>query len=391
MAPPPSTNTMPYSLDYTAMLPQAMSANEALVNPQQIEWMVDSGASSHVTGKMGNLTSSHSNSDINSQHIIVGDGSKIPIIATSSVQISKIPLYLQNVLVSPSIVKNLILIWQFTHDNFGSIEFDPFCFFVKHLATKTLLHCSNSDGDLYSFHGSGISSPTVLSTLGGNIWHHRLGHPSTMAHYPLDFLSCKNNSTRHSSLCESHPLGHHTRLPFPTSTSHTTAPFQLIHCDLWTSPVVSFLGYKYYLIVLDDFTHYSWTFTLHNKSDTCTTIQYLIEFVWTQYDVTIKCLQCDNGGEFLTTSLREFFSHHGVIFWLSCPHISPQNGKAECLIRTTNNIVRTLLVHAKLPPPFWVEALHTATHLLNIRPSRSIDFHTPHYRLYGQHPSYDHL
>jgi histone deacetylase 1/2 len=50
-----------------------------------------------------------------------------------------------------------------------------------------------------------------------------------------------------------------------------------------------------------------------------------------------------------------------------------------------------LLVHAKLPPLFWLEALHTTTHLLNIRLSRSIEFHTPHYRLYGQHPSYDHL
>jgi hypothetical protein len=320
MAAPPTNNTVPYSLEYAAMLHQAMSANEAPVNPQQIEWMVDSGASSHVTGKTGNLTSSQPNLDINSQHIIVGDGSKIPIIATGSVQISKLPLYLQNVLVSPSIVKNLISVQKFTRDNFVSIEFDPFSFSVKDLATKTLLHRSNSDGDLYPW----ISSPTVLSTLGGNVWHQRLGHPSNMAHYPLHFLSCNKSSTSHSSLCESCQLGRHTRLPFPSSTSHTTAPFQLIHCDSWTSPIVSFSGYKYYLVVLDDFTHYSWTFPLRNKSDTCTTIQHFFEFVSTQYHVTIQCLQCDNGGKFLTTSLRAFFSHHGVIFRLSCPHTSPK-------------------------------------------------------------------
>jgi hypothetical protein len=39
------------------------------------------------------------------------------------------------------------------------------------------------------------------------------------------------------------------------------------------------------------------------------------------------------------------------------------------MIRTTNNVVQTLLPQAKLPPAFWVEALHTATHLLKIRPS----------------------
>jgi hypothetical protein len=38
--------------------------------------------------------------------------------------------------------------------------------------------------------------------------------------------------------------------------------FDLIHCDLWTSPVPSASGYKYYLVILDDCTHYSWTFSL---------------------------------------------------------------------------------------------------------------------------------
>jgi histone deacetylase 1/2 len=79
--------------------------------------------------------------------------------------------------------------------------------------------------------------------------------------------------------------------------------------------------------------------------------------VLTQFDVTIKSMQCDNGGEFLTNALRDFFAQHGIAFRLSCPHTSPQNGKAECLIRTTNDIVCTLLLQAKLPPPFWVEAL----------------------------------
>jgi hypothetical protein len=155
--------------------------------------------------------------------------------------------------------------------------------------------------------------------------------------------------------------------------------------------VLSFLGYKYYLVVLDDFTHYSWTFPLRNKSDTCATLHNFFHFVLTQFHVTIKCLQCDNGGEYLTNALHDFFAHRGVSFRISCPHTSPQNGKAERLLRTTNDILRTLLIQAKLPPPFWVEALHTATHLLNLRPSRSISHDTLHFRFYGVHPSYDHL
>jgi hypothetical protein len=35
--------------------------------------------------------------------------------------------------------------------------------------------------------------------------------------------------------------------------------FDLVHCDLWTS-VASISGYKYYLVILDDCSHYVWTF-----------------------------------------------------------------------------------------------------------------------------------
>jgi hypothetical protein len=52
-------------------------------------------------------------------------------------------------------------------------------------------------------------------------------------------------------------LGRHIRLPFPSSSSRVVHAFDLIHYDLWTSPVTSVSGYKYYSVILDDCTHYS--------------------------------------------------------------------------------------------------------------------------------------
>jgi hypothetical protein len=120
---------------------------------------------------MGNLTTTHSAPEHNSRHIIVGNGSKLPILDVGSVQISSLPLYLQNVLVSPSIVKNLISVHQFMRDNYVSIEFDPFGFYVKDLATKTLLLRSNSDGDLYPFFGTKTPPAAAFSTTTGDLWH----------------------------------------------------------------------------------------------------------------------------------------------------------------------------------------------------------------------------
>ena len=84
-----------------------------------------------------------------------------------------------------------------------------------------------------------------------------------------------------------------------------------------------------YLILLDDCSHFSWSFPLHKKSDTSTTLQQFFSFVKTQYNVVIKALQCDNGGEFINSTLRSFFSTNGIAYHFSCPHTSPQNGKSR--------------------------------------------------------------
>ncbi|KAI3757628.1 hypothetical protein L6452_05170 [Arctium lappa] len=88
---------------------------------------------------------------------------------------------------------------------------------------------------------------------------------------------------------------------------------------------------------------------------------------------------------------HDHFASNGITFRFSCPHTSQQNGKFERMIRTVNNMMRTLLFHSRLPPTFWPEALHMASHLLNILPSASISNDTPHYRLFRRHPTYDHL
>ena len=158
-----------------------------------------------------------------------------------------------------------------------------------------------------------------------DVWHRRLGHPSPQVTSSLaahDFLpSCNKLAHIPCSACQ---LGRQSHLSFSSSLSRTYAPFELVHCDLWTSPVVSFSGYKYYLIVLDDYTHFSWSFPLRHKSDTSLTLQRLFSFVRTQYNVIIKALQCDNGGEFINSTLRAFFSVNGIAYRFSCPHTSPK-------------------------------------------------------------------
>ena len=103
-------------------------------------------------------------------------------------------------------------------------------------------------------------------------------------------------------------------------------------------------SYKYYLVIVDDFSHYSWTFPLRAKAETFPTLLHSFAWVSTQFGLTVKAVQCDNRREFDNSTSRSFFLSRGVQLRMSCPYTSPQNGKAERMIRTTNDVVRTLLI-----------------------------------------------
>jgi histone deacetylase 1/2 len=286
------------------------------------------------------------------------------------------PLHLHDILVSPHIIKNLISVRRFTIDNQCSVEFDPFGLSVKDLATRNVIVRCNSSGELYSFQPptthprtfAAITSPPVL-------WHRRLSH---LGHESLSHLAPSLHSACNKSeletLCHACQLGRHVRLPFTQSNTRALKNFDLIHCDLWTSPIASVTGYKYYLIILDDCSHYSWTFPLRLKSDTFPTLSNFFSYVNTQFGTSIKTVQCDNGREFDNSTTRFFLLTHGATIRMSCPHTSPQNGHAERIIRSTNNIMCSLMFQASILGSYWVEALHTATYLLNCHPTKTLDF-----------------
>ena len=191
------------------------------------KWIMDTGAASHVTGDPGTLTSYHPLLAPYTRHIIVGNGSYLPVLAVGTTHLPPKPFYLRHILLSPNIVKNLISVRKFTRDNLCYVEFDPLGFSMKDLATKEVLLRVNSDGDLYPFSGNNGIAPTVVLTISmHDLWHRRLGHPgsSTFSPFSLDFLTACNNDVRPSHLCSACQMGKHTRLPFSTSTSYTTTP-----------------------------------------------------------------------------------------------------------------------------------------------------------------------
>jgi hypothetical protein len=181
------------------------------------------------------------------------------------------------------------------------------------------------------------------------LWHSCLGHPAPATVQTLNKLSTIQCNKAARRICHACQLGKHARLPFASSVSSTFATFELLHCDVWTSPVLSICSYKYYLVIVDDFTHYCWTFPLHHKSEVHEHIVPFIAYAHTQFS---GCFQAYNGTEFLNNATATFLAGRVILLRTLCPYTSAQNNKAERILRTLNSVVRTLLIHAAMPPPY---------------------------------------
>jgi hypothetical protein len=264
---------------------------------------MDTGATSHMTSSSCNLSSYFKLSK--NHNIVVGNGHSVPIHGLGNTQLETPhpPLTLNNVLHAPNLIKNLVSVRKFTTDNKVSIEFDPFGFSMKDFQTGIPIMICESRGDLYPItnqHSTNkIMHPSSCAAMSSSIWHNRLGHPGEHVLSSLrknQFIECNNSSQLHYNFCNSCPLGKHVKLPFKSSLNKSLLPFDILHSDVCTSPVLSSLGHKYYVLFLDNYSNFLWTFPISQKSQFYPIFQKLRAYIKTQFQREIKTIQCDNGG-----------------------------------------------------------------------------------------------
>jgi hypothetical protein len=227
-----------------------------MVPPAITDWVADSSTSNHTTSDASNLTFVHPPHINNPSSIIVGNGSSLLVTSVVDTTLPSL-FYLNNVLVTPDIIQNLLSVHRFTTDNWCSMEFDPFGLSVKDHSTRNVITMCDRSGPLYTMRLpsrstplSSVAAPTAL-VASASTWHRRLGHPGVDTMSKLSNASSIIFSRCTHDLCHACQLGHHTHMPFISSASSVDNNFDLIHCDLWTSPIVSISGCKYYLVILD--------------------------------------------------------------------------------------------------------------------------------------------
>ena len=177
------------------------------------------------------------------------------------------------------------------------------------------------------------------------------------------------------------------KISVPKQVSYSTFPLELIHSDAWgLAPIVSELGHKFYVIFVDNFTHFTWMFLLRHKSDVFNVFVHFKSLVKNQFNSTIKILRSDRGGEYDNHKFKSFCLDHGIQHQFSCPYTPQQNGVAERKHRHVVESGRAMLHQSQLPLSFWSYAFSTAIFLINRILSSVLNFVSPWEKFFHKKP-----
>nr|GFA85248.1 hypothetical protein [Tanacetum cinerariifolium] len=138
-------------------------------------------------------------------------------------------------------------------------------------------------------------------------------------------------------------------------------PLYLLHMDLCGPMCVQSINEKrYVLVVVDDYSWYTWVFFLHSKDDVSEVIISFIKKTQVNLQLQVQRVRTDNGTEFKNKTLAKFFDEVGITQQFSAARTPQQNGVVEKRNRTLVEAARTMLTFANLPSFLWAEAIATA-------------------------------
>ncbi|GJS19626.1 putative ribonuclease H-like domain-containing protein [Tanacetum coccineum] len=165
-------------------------------------------------------------------------------------------------------------------------------------------------------------------------------------------------------------------------------PLYLLHMDLIGPTFVNILKKKMYcLVVIDDYSRFTWVFFLATKDETSGILKSFITRIENLVDHKVKVIRCDNGTEFKNREMNQFYEIKGILRQFSVDRTPQQNGVAERKNRTLIEAARTMLADSKLPTTFWAEAVNTACYVQNrvlvVKPHNK----TPYELFHGRTPT----
>ena len=356
------------------------------------EWLIDSGCTHHMVHDRSLFKSL----DLNySGRVRIGNGEYLKVKGKGSVTV-RTPTgtkTINDVLYVPDIDVNLVSVGQLIEKKYR-IEFkDNLCIIYEPAGIE--LFAVEMKNRSFSLEWLEPSVHAVNADM-LNLWHQRLGHVSFQTLDKMQKAGLVENLPSfhvNNSICEVCQLGKQARSPFPSeSTWRAKEKLQLLHADLGgPMRTQSVGGSRYYLLIIDDFSRFSWIYFLKEKSEAAENFMRFKIWVENQTECKIKAIRTDNGTEFVSKKFKEILSTAGIQHQLTVPYSPQQNGVVERKNRTVIEMTRCLLFEKQIPKKLWAEAANTAVYLMNRLPTKAVLKKTPYEAWFGSKPGVSHL
>ncbi|GJY81788.1 retrovirus-related pol polyprotein from transposon TNT 1-94 [Tanacetum coccineum] len=358
---------------------------------QIVLWYLDSGCSKHMTGDRSQLTN-FVNKFLGT--VKFGNDHVAKILGYGDYQIGNVTI--SRVYYVEGLGHNLFSVGQFCDSNL-EVAFRQHTCFIRNLEGVDLLTGSRGN-NLYTLSLGDMmaSSPICLLSKASKtkswLWHRRLSH--------LNFGAI-NHLARHGlvrglpklkfekdHLCSACAMGKSKKKPHkPKSEDTNQEKLYLLHMDLCgPMRVASVNGKKYILVIVDDYSRFTWVKFLRSKDEAPDFIIKFLKMIQLRLKVPVRRIRTDNGTEFVNQTLREYYEKVGISHETSVARSPQQNGVVERRNRTLIEAARTMLIYAKAPLFLWAEAVATACYTQNRSIIRLRHGKTPYELLHDKLP-----
>jgi hypothetical protein len=297
-------------------------------------WIIDSGCTNHMTGEKKMFTSYAKNKD-SQDSIIFGDGNQGKVKGQGKIAISS-EHSISNVFLVESLGYNLLSVSQLCNMGynclFTNVDVSVFRRSDGSLAFKGVL-----DGKLYlvdfAKEEAGLDACLIAKTSMGWLWHRRLAHVGMKNLHKLlkgeHVLGLTNVTFEKDRPCAACQAGKQVGSPHHSKNVMTTSrPLELLHMDLF-GPVtyLSIGGSKYGLVIVDDFSRFTWVFFLQDKSETQGTLKRFLRRAQNEFELKVKKIRSDNGSSSRTFKWKSILrrkesstssplpTHHSKTVW----------------------------------------------------------------------------
>ncbi|GJU08904.1 retrovirus-related pol polyprotein from transposon TNT 1-94 [Tanacetum coccineum] len=298
------------------------TAMQAIV--QLILFIVDSGCTKHMTGNLSllcNFVEKYLGT------VRFGNDQFAPILGYGDLVQGNITI--KRVYYVEGLNHNLFSVGQFCDADL-EVAFRKSTCFVRDLQGNDLL-TGNRGTDLYtiSLQETTSSAPICLmakaSPTQAWLWHRRLSH---LNFDYINLLSKKDVVIGlpklkyvKDQLCSSCEVSKAKRSSFKSKTVPSSkGRLNLLHMDLCgPMRVASINGKKYILVIVDDYSRYTWTLFLRSKDETPEVLKDFLTMIQRNLQAPVISVRTDRGTEFLNKTLNAFFKEEGIEHQTSIP------------------------------------------------------------------------